>query len=329
MSMDDVGYATSAEKIWEETHSVLKVFAAQFSYAWDYWKSWQGTFAAEWLCTSLMGIFQKSAYYMGTYIALTGFVFTELFLFLVILMKVFHADFFRSCIISAGVICLQILLTPYPVEAFYWFCGAVLYTCPYNEAMLLCGMLILLYYHPSKLWQRLLLYTEIILMTILVSGGTYITLIGMLCVYFLIAAWFWFRRNSEKYFVTVSAVLYLTGFLVNVLAPGNQARLSTVSDAADASALIAILRSFKEAGEYIAVYSTPPRYPACAAVSPAFCQYRQKEELRLSFPCSGHTGFLLCVRGTVYPHSLYPWYYRRGKNSEHLSLDLLHMVLRK
>ena len=55
-SVDDVGYAVSAENVWQETHSVWRVFARQAAYAKEYWEIWQGTFAAEWFTTSMMGI---------------------------------------------------------------------------------------------------------------------------------------------------------------------------------------------------------------------------------------------------------------------------------
>ncbi len=304
MSMDDVGYATDAEELWAQTHSVLKVFAAQFIYAWEYWKEWQGTFTAEWICTSLMGIFQRDAYYMGTHITLTSFVVSELFLFLVILMKLFHADFFRSAIISVCVICLQVLLTPYPVEAFYWFCGAVIYTCPYSEAMLLCAMLVLLYCRPQKRWTKIILYTGIILMTFMVSGATYISLIGMLCVYALTTAWFWYRRNPGKIFVTVGFGLYLVGFLLNVLAPGNQARLSTVADAADTSAIVAILRSLKEAAEYIAVYSIPPCILFALLFLPLFANIVRKKDFAYPLPALV-TLISFCVFAAQFTPTLY------------------------
>ncbi len=303
MSMDDVGFATAAEELWEETHSVLKVFTAQFFYSWEYWSEWQGTFTAQWISTSLMGIFQKDAYHMGTYITLTGFTVSELFLFLVIFIKLFQADFFRSAIISICVICLQVLLTPYPVEAFYWLCGAAAYTCPYSEAMLLCAMLVLLYYYPQKRWKRTALYIGILLMTYMVSGGTYITLIGMLCVYFLITVWFWYRKKSGKYFVTVAFLLYLVGFFVNVLAPGNQVRLS-LADTAGYSAFAAILRSFKEAAEYIAVYSVPACILLALLFLPLFANIVKKKDF--AYPLPALVMFIsFCVFAAQFTPTLY------------------------
>lgn len=113
-SVDDVGYATSAELVWQETHSLWKLFAAQAAYAWEYWHIWQGTFTAEWFVTCMMGIFKQNAYYMGTWLSLGGFVVSELLLFAVVLRLVMGADVWHTGIISAGILSIQLLLTPVP-----------------------------------------------------------------------------------------------------------------------------------------------------------------------------------------------------------------------
>lgn len=93
---------------------------------------------------------------MGTYLSLGGF---ELFLFMVLLKKVMRADFFRAGIISICIVNMQVLMTPVPVEAFFWFCEAALYTVTYNEMVILLTLLILLYYNhgPTICGKRILL----------------------------------------------------------------------------------------------------------------------------------------------------------------------------
>lgn len=282
-SVDDIGYANTAEIVWEETHSVIKVFVGQLSYAWDYWHIWQGTFAAEWFVTSVMGIFSRDAYFMGTYLALGGFVLSEMFLFMVILKKVMGADTYRAGIVSVCVICAQVLLTPVPSEAFYWFCGAVLYTVVYNEAAALFALLVLLYDNPKKIPGKILLCAGIALLTVMVSGGTYVTLIGMLLVYLFTTIWFWYRKNPNRWFVSAGMALYMAGFLVNVLAPGNQKRLAT-ADAADMSAIKAVLLSVKEAAFYTVGNTILPCVILALLFLPLFVNIVKKKNYRYPFP---------------------------------------------
>ena len=149
-SVDDFSYAQHAGAVWEETGSVLQVLAAQIPYTIEYYFTWQGTFFSEWFTTSMMGIFSENAYYMGTYFTLGGLVLSELFAFIVILRKALGADIFRAGIAAMSCICLQVLLMPVPVEAFYWFCGAMLYTFIHALGVTLVAMLVLLYQEQKK-----------------------------------------------------------------------------------------------------------------------------------------------------------------------------------
>lgn len=282
-SVDDVGYGKTAEIVWDETHSVVKTCLRQVGYAWEYWHTWQGTFAAEWFTTTALGIFGRDAYFAGTYLSLGGFVLFELFLFVTALRKVMGADFFRAGIVAGCIVSLQVLLTPVPVEAFYWFCGSALYTVTYNETVILTALLILLYRHPAELWKRGLLYTGIVLFTVLVSGGTYMTLLVMLLFYFFAAIWYWYRRNPGRWFVTAGLLLYLAGFFLNVLAPGNRVRLSSAGVEGN-SAVMAILLSLKEAAFYVTGNTILPCVILGMLFLPLFVNIVKKRDYKYPFP---------------------------------------------
>lgn len=284
-SVDDIGYAKTAEKVWDETHSVVQTCLRQVSYAKEYWHKWQGTFAAEWFATTVMGIFGRNAYYMGTYFSLGGFVLFELLLFMVIFKKVMAADFFRAGIISICIVSMQVLMTPVPVEAFFWFCASALYTVTYSEMVILLTMLILLYHsHGSKMCgKRILLYIGITVFTVLVSGGTYVTLVLMLLLYIFAVIWYWYRRNAGRWFITAEMILYLAGFLLNVLAPGNQLRLSAANMEGN-SAVMAILLSLKEAVFYVTQNSIFPCVIMALLLFPLFVSIVGKKDYKYSFP---------------------------------------------
>lgn len=284
-SVDDIGYAKTAEVVWDETHSVIQTCLRQVSYAWGYWHSWQGTFAAEWFTTTALGLFGRNAYYMGTYLSLGGFVLFELFLFMVILKKIMGADFFRAGIISICIVSIQVLLTPVPVEAFYWFCGSALYTGTYNETVILMTLLILLYHSngTSGHWRRILFYFGIVLFTVLVSGGTYVTLVLMLLLYFFTTIWYWYRRNPGRWFVTVGMILYLAGFFLNVLAPGNQARLYSAGMEGN-SAIMAIFLALKEALFYMAENAILPCLILAVLFLPLFINIVSQRDYKYPLP---------------------------------------------
>lgn len=260
----------------------MEGFCKTGAYAKEYWEIWQGTFAAEWFTTSMMGIFIKDAYYMGTYLSLGGFVLSELLLFMVLLKKVLGADTFRAGITAISVLCLQILLVPVPAEAYFWFCGAVLYTVSYNEAILLCTLLVLLYQNRGKIWQKCLLMAGICLLSLLVAGGTYVTLMGMFLVYFFLVVLYWYRKNPNRWLATAGFLLYLAVTGLNVLAPGNQKRL-TSAGAEQMSAIGAILRSLWEAALYIAKNTMLPSVILALLFVPLFLKIVKKKNYQ--YPC--------------------------------------------
>lgn len=282
-SVDDVGYATSAELVWQETHSLWKLFTAQAAYAWEYWHTWQGTFTAEWFVTSMMGIFKQNAYYMGTWLSLGSFVVSELLLLSVVLRRVMGADVWRTGIISVSILSLQLLLTPVPSEAFYWFCGAVLYTVSYSEAVLLTTLLLLLYFRYDRRVLRWLLGVGILFLSFMVAGGTYVTLIGMLLVYLSFVLWYFYRKHRGKWLVLAGALLYVAVVLLNVLAPGNQKRLST-TDAVQMSAVKAIAVSLKEAAVYVSGNLILPCVILALLLAPLFIRLVKGKSYRYPMP---------------------------------------------
>lgn len=283
-SVDDFSFAQNAELVWESTHSVFKVIAAQISYTWQCYLTWQGTFFSEWLTTSLMGIFSKNAYYMATYLSLGGFVLAEMILLMTVFCKVLGADRYRAGIVSISCVSMQVLLTPIPCEAFFWFCSAMVYTFIHALALLLCTLLIMLYQEcGKKRIKKVLLLTGTLFLTVAVAGSNYITGLTMLLCYVMFAAGFWWKKHPRRKLITVYAILYLAAFLINILAPGNQAR-QNASGVESLSAFHSILLSLKEAATYVATWTIFPCVVLGIMLIPIFLSMVRKKAYRYPLP---------------------------------------------
>lgn len=281
-SVDDYEYAMVSEPIWEESHSVIKVLAEQVGYARDYYYTYQGTFFSEWFFTSMIGIFSKNAYYMGTYFTLGGFVLAELLAFMVIFMKVLHTDIYRGGIITMGCLCLQILFTPCPSEAYFWFCGAMYYVFIHALALLLLTMHILMY-QSDKLWKTIVLELLILFLNFAVGSGNFMTALTALLVYCLGVLWMFYRKHSGKWLFVCNTVMYLTVFMLSVLAPGNQLRQASV-DVMHMSAIEAIFRSLYEAAIYVTRNMILPCMILGCLFLPLFISITKKSGYRYPFP---------------------------------------------
>lgn len=257
-SVADLPYVQDVEIVWEESHSVLKILTAQVIDTWHNYLDWQGTYFSLWFFTSMIGIFGENAYYMGTVLSLGSFVLSELIFLMVVLVKGLGADKSRAAIVTLGCIGIQVLLTPYPVEAFFWFCGAILYTFIHALALLLVTLLFLLErYHNEKKGKTILLEIGILLLTIGVGGGNYITALLVMILYVLYVIWAFWRKNPCKVLMLSNALVYMVAFALNVLAPGNTVR-QNASGLEHLPALESIFHSLKEAANYCMVNMNPP-----------------------------------------------------------------------
>lgn len=281
-SADDFFFAKNATEVWEESHSIIKVFLAQMSYAKSIYSSWQGTYFSTWFYSSMIGIFGKNAYYMSTYLSLGSFVLAGVILYLYIFLKILRTDIFSAGIVTACCLSLQILLTPVPSEAFFWFCGAMVYTFVYAMALLLTAILIALY-HTDKLWKIVALEILAVFLTIAVGGSNYVTGLTMLTIYGLGTLWVIYKKHSLRWIYLGNTFLYIVAFLMNVLAPGNQIR-QDYSGVESMSAIEAILRSLQEAAAYIVSNTYLPCVILGVMFIPLFIKIVKKSKYRYPFP---------------------------------------------
>lgn len=281
-SVDDFDYSQNAEIVWEKTHSIINVFSSQIPYVKDAYLSWQGTFFSTWFSRSVLGIIGKNAYYVGTYLTLGGFVLAESLLCCLIFFKVLKADVFSAGTVTACCLGFQILMTPVPSEAYFWFVGAMLYTFAHALALFLVAILIEMYY-ADKLWIVIVLEILGVLLTIAVGGSNYVTGLTMFVVYGLSTFWVFYKKHSYRWIYLGNTLLYTAVFLINVLAPGNQKRLNAAGDEG-MSVIGAILRALKEAAEYVATNMYLPCIILGFMFFPLFIKIVKRNKYRYSFP---------------------------------------------
>ena len=293
MSVDDYSYAMHSGQIYKETHSVWKVFAGQIAYVADYYKTWQGTYFSEWLTTSLMGIFCENAYYVGTFLCLGIFVISQVLFFLVVFRKIFKSEIWEAGSVAMSIAILQVLVTTVPVEAFYWFCGAMLYTFIYGLTFLLLTLQILFYYGEDRVtsdgtgksghFYLAAVEIGILFFNIAVGGSNYITGLEMVLLYGFIVAWGFYRKRKLKWVNVVNAFIYVAAFLVNVLAPGNSFR-QDASGTEHMGAVKAILHALLEAKDYILKSTLAPYVILGLMLLPLFIRIIRKADYRFSVP---------------------------------------------
>lgn len=145
------------------------------------------------------------------------------------------------------------------------------------------------------------------------------------CLFFLVVL-YWYRKNPNRWLATAGFLLYLAVTGLNVLAPGNQKRL-TSAGAEQMSAIGAILRSLWEAALYIAKNTMLPSVILALLFVPLFLKIVKKEELSISPASSGYAYQLWSFCGAVYAESVYAGNYRSRQNPECIPLDVLYLAV--
>ena len=142
-SADDYSIGSNAHVTWESTHNVFRVLWVGAVRAVDDWLTWMGYFTSNFLMAVPPSSFGEEMYWMTAVIMIGMLVASTVYLFYMILCKVFGAD--KKWVLSVSSICLFATIQCIPmagrVEAFYWYAGAANYTLLHAMANFFYGIL--------------------------------------------------------------------------------------------------------------------------------------------------------------------------------------------
>jgi len=216
MCADDFSFTLPSIESWRADHLIIKVLKKQFVFAYGHYFNWQGTFSMEWLGSTLMVLIGENHYYLGAYLALGGMVISEMVLFVYIGVRLLEADIYDTGIISCWLIALQILMVPYPVEAFYWNCSSILYTVGFSMSVLLVLLLVLFLKQSSLIKgsdsksrvKMIALQVGILILSLLIAFGNYISSIFCFSSLALLVIAVWIKKVRGKIAITLDAIVY-------------------------------------------------------------------------------------------------------------------------
>lgn len=238
---DDYDYGIITFNTWNDTHNVFKTIGSGFQTSKNFYNTWQGTYSATFLMS--LNPVHFGFRNLGTCILIFSFLISTFYFLYVLLVKYLNIDKW-SYIIVASIICfLGIEFSSSPVEAFYWWNGSVYYTFFYSLSLIYFGLILSLFKTKRKVLYMIILS----ILSIIIAGSNYTTCLINLIILFLGTLYLFFEKNKNYKYILSLFLLYLICFMVNALAPGNNARASMVEGT---SAILAIIKSFKYAAYY-------------------------------------------------------------------------------
>ncbi len=249
---DDYSYGVLTAHAWRSSGSFIQVLSAALKEVKNFYLNWQGTFSASFILSLQPGIFNEKIYFITTFLLLGSLIASTLFFMYCILVIRLKTDVWTWLIISSAALYLSIQFVPSAAEGFYWFNGGVLYTFFYSLYLILISLLITAPLIKSK--RKLsLCFGLIIILSVVVGGGNYMTALLALLTPLLLCIVFAANKIRNRWVTYLSLVLVVGSLFISALAPGNAIRAAALESSGmqHLSIIDAILTSFSKSYSYI------------------------------------------------------------------------------
>lgn len=218
-SGDDYGYSIATHAAWLNTHSLIEVFKAGLSTTKDMCTSWNGDWFTVFLFTWMPEVFVPYSFWivpMGIMVALTA---AMIYFSKEILMRRLHFKMTESIMTALLILIASYQFVPSTAIMLYWYVGVIHYIFPHVVALMLLTFL-------SK-YERTQHVRYIILSaigTVMIGGSSYYSSMLVFMIYALVLL-FYARKNKKLLWIGIPFFTGMVALLLQVLAPGNAARV--------------------------------------------------------------------------------------------------------
>lgn len=302
-SVDDFAYATMAGYSHGESMGVWEILLLEIKQAYVQWQTWQGLYFSNFVSFLINALCMREYYYLTTLFSLGLLVVLELLSACIILKCGFGASKEMAVIFVVPCICLQVLMTPSPSEAYYWMCGAIIYTTMLAitflyialQSYLLCG---------GQMGKKREYFVKggILLGTVMVGGSNYICMMLVIGVGGCIALYSIVRKHPKMRFFLVNFLLLICCVALCVFSPGSANRQAGAGEHLPATE--AILRSFVESFAYIRTWTILPVCLLVLLMTPVAWKIVSLKKYRYPLPVLFSLG-TYCIYSMLFTPNLY------------------------
>lgn len=292
---DDYGYGYEAHITWRSTHSLFETFKAAANTAKDTYYTWQGTFTSIFLMALTPAVFGEQYYAAVPYLMLGMLTISVLYLSKVLVHDLLKSSYANSIILGIILLFMMIEGIYTPASAFFWYNAAIHYTFM-QAVMVLMMAFAVRSVTADKKATRIVTCILATLCAFVVSGGNYLNaLIGIVLLVALLGLYvilFVGEKKKNKagkdknifgkfYLICFPLAVYLVGFVINVIAPGNEVRGENF---VDTPAVTAVLRSFVSGFQYSGEWMSLFTLVLLILALPAAWTITEKTKFRFRFP---------------------------------------------
>ncbi len=225
---DDLGFSLLTRAAWEQTGSVFAVLEAAVRNTVGIRQTWEGTYSTSFISALQPAVFGEGAYWITTFVLLTLFLLAVWYFLRQTLRGVYGMD---GAGVAAAFGILGFVLTqfvPDAAEAFFWFNGGVAYTLLWSVMLFTAGLWLRFERAQGKA-RNVVLYIALVLLTAVVGGAKYSTVLFAALLAVLFTGWAFLHRRPKRFAYLSLTLVLLLGFAFSVTAPGNDVRAATLA----------------------------------------------------------------------------------------------------
>ena len=222
---DDYVFSYYTHEIWVHTGSILETIKMALITIGRVYFGWQGTYSSTFLMALQPGIFAEKLYAVVPLFFIGILTLSTWFFLKTLLRDWLKVDKNISAIIIWSYLLVALQCIPAKQSAFFWYNGAIHYIGAYSMLLVMLAFMLKMVMEEKKRSN----FIGAAIAAIYVGGGNYVTGVGTI---FLVAsilltitikkAW---KRHGR---LGIVCGLFLIGFLINSLAPGNFGKLEIV-----------------------------------------------------------------------------------------------------
>ena len=263
-NVDDFRNGVLTHQAWVETHDIFAVLQKALEQTVSLYMGWQGNYAALPLFALQPAIFGEEWYCISFFVLTSAYI-IAVFTSLRRLWKAFlpEQDKREADSLAALYCIMTIQLMPSPVEAFYWWNGAMLYSFFHSLLIIQLTNLLILIKRCKQGRPCVGLLCGSFFLAVLLSGSNFITALTTMEITALLLCWLIFSKHPARWRMLSIFIVALAGFAMNVFAPGNSVRRLAE---AGSPALWSVLYAFVEAWQFVLERTSFPLLVFFAAI---------------------------------------------------------------
>lgn len=302
MGVDDYCYGIQVHDTWLQTHSIWQSLKSALEHTRIFYLEWQGTYVSCFLMSMCPMNFIYELAFCVPIIMIGMFSLSTYLLGRQIFRRWFDGDRNATTYVMGMILFLFFQIMDAPYEGIYWYNGATHYVLMESFLFLLLTAVSGIIWTDSKrnmvVWCGLAAVDGII-----VGGGNLVTGLQAEILLVLLVLYVFVKDRKKKIYVLIPFICFTTGFLFNILAPGNTARSDSLATGGY-SAIVSIMLSFYNEFVYMIKWTTFMVVLVWIAALPAMWQIGKKSSKKFKYPVLVTLGFL-CILAAMFTPTLY------------------------